>query len=76
MPTLATTEKPSFIDPRRLYSLRKFVADSGISLTRIRRASHDGIDLRKVRVGKRVFVRGCDGIEFIERLAEACQPVR
>jgi hypothetical protein len=74
MPISATTKTPSFIDPTRLYSLRQFVADSGISLTRIRRASREGIELPKVRVGKRVFVRGDDGIAFIERLADACQP--
>jgi hypothetical protein len=76
MPTLATTKKPSFIDPGRMYSLRKFVADSGISLTRIRQAAQVGIELPKVRVGKRVFVRGRDGIAFIEKLAESCRPVR
>lgn len=76
MPTTATTEKPTFIDPARMYSLRKFVADSGISLTRIRGAARQGIELPKVRAGKRVFVRGVDGIEFIEKLADACRPVR
>ena len=70
MPILATTDKPSYIDPTRLYSLRKFVIDSGISLTRIRQAAHQGIELPKVKAGKRVFVRGRDGIEFIEKLAE------
>ena len=68
MPILATTDKPSYIDPTRLYSLRKFVTDSGISLTRIRQAAHQGIELPKVKAGKRVFVRGRDGIEFIVKL--------
>lgn len=68
MPIPPTTEKPSFIDPDRLYSLRKYVADSGISLTRIREAARQGLELRKIRAGKRVFVRGRDGIEFVEKL--------
>ena len=68
MPISATTKTPSFIDPTRLYSLRKFVIDSGISLTRIRQAKHQGIELLKVHAGKRVFVRGIDGVRFIEKL--------
>lgn len=64
-----TTDKPRFIDPNRLYSLRQFVADSGISLTRIRVAARNGVNIKTLKAGKRVFVRGSDGIEFIEQLA-------
>ena len=70
MPILATTDRPTFIAADRLYSLRQFVTDSGISLTRIRQAAHRGTELPKVKAGKRVFVRGRDGIAFIEQLAE------
>ena len=65
----ATTKDRSFIDPNRLYSLRGFQESSGISATRMREARHSGVDLHRIKVGRRVFVRGSDGIEYIERLA-------
>ena len=70
MPIRATTDQPSYIDPTRMYAIRRFIADSGISATRIRQADRQGIELRKIKTGKRVFVRGSDGIAFIEQLAE------
>jgi hypothetical protein len=62
--------KPSFIDPNRLYALAGFLQCSGINQTRVRALRLAGIDLPKLRVGKRVFIRGCDGIEYIERAAK------
>lgn len=64
-----TTAKRSYIDPTRLYSLRGFQIDGGISATRIREARLQGVDLPTLSVGRRKFVRGADGITFIERLA-------
>ena len=64
-----TTNSPTFIDPSRLYSLSRFIRDSGISYTRIQNAAREGIELNMVRCGRRKFVRGVDGIGFIERLA-------
>lgn len=64
-----TTNSPSFIDRDRLYSLSRFIRDSGISYTRIQNAARAGIELTMVACGKRKFVRGVDGIDFIERLA-------
>jgi hypothetical protein len=69
MPIKANTRNPSFLDRGRFYSLRQFITDSGISSDRIRRARQAGIVLPLVIVGKRVFVRGDDGIAFIEALA-------
>jgi hypothetical protein len=68
---MATTSKrpPSFIDPERLYTLRGFQECSGIAATRIREARLQGVPLPTIKVGKRVFVRGADGIAYIERLA-------
>jgi hypothetical protein len=63
------TNKPSYIDPARLYSLRGFQADSGISATRISAARKQGIRLTTLEVGKRIFVRGSDAIHYIEQLA-------
>ena len=69
MPLHATTDRPTFIAADRLYSLRRFVSDSGLSYTRISQAARAGIELPLVACGKRKFVRGADGIDFIERLA-------
>ena len=64
-----TTASPSCIDADRLYSLARFIRDSGLSYTRIQLAKRDGIELNMVACGRRKFVRGRDGIDFIERLA-------
>jgi hypothetical protein len=64
-----TTAKPSFIDAQRLYSLSRFIHDSGLSYTRIQFAKRDGIELKMVACGRRKFVRGSDGIDFVLRLA-------
>jgi hypothetical protein len=65
---------PTFIAPERLYTLRGFHDASGISETRIREAQRRGIGLPTLSVGRRKFVRGCDAIEYIERLAAAAPP--
>jgi hypothetical protein len=64
-----STSTPSFLDPSRLYSLSRFIKDSGISYTRLQFAKRDAIELNLVSCGRRKFVRGADGIDFIERLA-------
>ena len=65
-----TTKRPREIAPERLYPLRAFHEASGIAPTRIREARLQGLVLQTVNVGKRKFVRGSDGISFIERLAQ------
>jgi len=55
MPIAATTRRPTFVDAGRLYTLRQFIEDSGVSQTRIGQAARDGIQLSKLRVGKRVW---------------------
>lgn len=65
----ATLREPSYIDSARLYSLRGFVAASGVSETRIREARRMGIVLPRIECGRRHFIRGADGIGFIEALA-------
>ncbi|HMP07446.1 MAG TPA: hypothetical protein PJ982_13940 [Lacipirellulaceae bacterium] len=67
---VASKRPPTFIDPERLYSLRGFQEASGIAATRIREARLQGVNLPSLKVGKRLFVRGSDGIAYIERLAE------
>ena len=62
---------PSYIAPERLYSLKGFMAASGVNSMRIYKARRAGIELPCLIVGKRKFVRGSDAIAYIERLAEA-----
>jgi hypothetical protein len=62
--------EPTFIAPERLYSLRGFIAASGISETRIRKARRQGIELPSITAGRRKFIRGSSAIAYIERLAE------
>jgi len=69
-----TSREPSYIDPARLYSIRGFWAASGISPTRIREAKRQGIELPSLEVGKRKFIRGAQGIAFIEQLATLQSP--
>jgi len=65
-----TTKRPREIAPERLYPLRAFQEAAGIAPTRMREARLQGIDLPTVNVGKRKFVRGGDGINYILRLAD------
>ncbi len=58
------------ISPERIYPLRAFQEASGIAPTRMREARMQGVHLTTLDVGRRKFVRGCDGIDFIERLAQ------
>lgn len=62
--------QPSYIAPERLYTLRCFHAASGVSATRIREGRRNGIMLKTLDVGKRKYVRGSDGINYIEQLAQ------
>jgi hypothetical protein len=66
-----TSKRPaSFIDPERLYALRGFQEASGISATRMREARLSGIYLPTISIGRRRFVRGSEGIAYIEQLAK------
>ncbi len=67
----ATTRSPSVIFPDALYTKRGCITCSGISETRIRQAAREGINCRRLWVGKRSFYRGRDIILFIEELAAA-----
>ena len=66
-----TTKEPTFLDANRLYSLKGFYNDSGVSPTRVREALHKhNLRLPTLDVGKRKFVRGHEAIWYIEQLAE------
>jgi hypothetical protein len=63
-------QDPGFIDPNRLYTLRGFYNDSGVSPTRVREARREGIEFPTMDMGKRKFIRGHDAIQFIEQLSQ------
>ena len=64
----AANVKP--IHPESLYPYAAFIRCSGITKTRIREARLQGLKIQTVDAGRRKFVRGADGIKFIEQLAE------
>jgi hypothetical protein len=66
----ATTEA---ILPDALYPISAFIRASGVSKTRIREARLMGDPLPTLEYGKRLFVKGDSGIEWILRRAEAGQ---
>lgn len=57
------------IAPERFYPLSVYQEGSGISPTRMREGRLQGVYLETIDVGKRKFVRGSDGIEYILQLA-------
>jgi hypothetical protein len=67
---METTKRPREIAPERLYPLRAFQEAAGIAPTRMREARLQGVHLATVNVGKRKFVCGSDGIDYIKRLAQ------
>lgn len=64
----ASTTQP--IAPDAIYPLAAFIRSSGLSKTRLYEARRRGTRLKTLSVGRRKFVRGRDGIRFIERLAK------
>ncbi len=70
MSVTASAGKPSQIQPEILYSLPGFIEASGLSYSRIRKAAKDyAVELPSIKVGRRAFVLGSMGIEYIQKLA-------
>lgn len=67
---VATASQTSYLDPERLYSLSGFISETGISQSRLYEARKFDIEPEKLNVGRRVFIRGRDGIAFIEKLSK------
>lgn len=68
---MATKAPPrSHVDPDCIYTLEGFRRVTGLAQTRMREARLQGLDIPRLTVGKRVFIRGRDAIEYIEKLAE------
>jgi hypothetical protein len=66
----STPRRVAAICPERLYPLRAFQEASGIGSTRMREGRLAGILLPTISVGRRKFIRGGDGIEYIEQLSK------
>lgn len=58
-----------FVDAGRLYTLRRFLRDVGLGENTKRRAERAGRPLATLQVGRMVYVRGVDGIAWLEQLA-------
>jgi hypothetical protein len=74
VPATASTKtakpKPSFIDPNRLYSLAGFLQCSGFTPQRMGELRRLGIDLPRLKCGRRVFIEGSAAIEYIRRASQ------
>lgn len=55
--------------PSGVYPLETFYRYSGLNRERERFGRQHGVVLGRLRVGRRVFIRGDDGIRFIEEMA-------
>lgn len=62
--------RPTYLDADRLYSRQGFITASGISPTRLREARLQGLEPAWLEVGRRLYLRGNDAINFVEQLAE------
>jgi hypothetical protein len=67
---VAPTNRPTFLAPERLYSIRGFCRASGLSYSRLREAARAGVEIPTFRVGKRKFIFGGDAIDLVRQLAE------
>ncbi|MEM9753920.1 MAG: hypothetical protein AAF916_11140 [Planctomycetota bacterium] len=59
------------IDPAALYSKPDFLSAAGLGAVSMRRARDLGIKLETIKAGRRKFVKGSDGIDFLIRFAAA-----
>ena len=57
------------IDPSKYYPIETFKADAGVGRTTIKRASLAGIELPTEIIGRRKYVDGQRGIEFLKAVA-------
>lgn len=57
------------IDPQLFYPYHEFIRVSGCSRERICEARRHGVELPTHKVGRRLYVEGADGIDFLKRWA-------
>ena len=70
-----SSKEPSFIAPERLYTLKGFMAASGVSATRMREARKAAVTPPMLEVGRRKFIRGSDAIAYLEQLSQLTRKV-
>lgn len=66
----AYAAETSAIVPGVLYTYAGFIRVSGFSKNRIRECRLQGLDLPAIQVGRRLYVEGEKGIEFIKAAAK------
>lgn len=69
MPITANTSAPTSLNAYALYSLAEFIRSTGISYTRIQQATRAGVPLPSIKVGRRLYIEGSEGISYIKQLA-------
>lgn len=57
------------IEPGVTYTLASFIATSGLSYSRIRRAAREGVHIPTFAIGRRKFIKGINALAFIDQLA-------
>lgn len=60
---------PTHLLPEAMYSLKGFQAAAGFSSSRMWELRQQGIRPVTLRVGRRIFIRGVDAINYIEAAA-------
>jgi hypothetical protein len=70
MPATTASKGLAPICPDRLYPLTVFERITGLGPTRRREGRLAGVQLPTIDVGRRKFVEGAAGMEYIRRLAE------
>ena len=63
-------ELPSFICSERTYTIEGFRHAAGVNAKRMRDAAAHGVKCKFLVIGKRKFIRGRDGIEYLDQLGE------
>ncbi|WP_425398549.1 hypothetical protein [Aeoliella sp.] len=66
----ATTNGPA-VDPSLLYGIEEFLRAAGIGRTTVARAATLGVELPTHDVGRRVYVDGAEGIQYLKDVAAA-----
>ena len=62
------------IHPGSIYPYQSFIRCGGVSKSKIREARLQGLVLKTFDTGRRKYVRGVDGIAFIEQLSKLQPP--
>ena len=58
-----------YVDPSRLYTRRAFLRAAGLGDSTARKARRIGLALPVIRLGRQEYVRGAEGIGWIEAVA-------